>query len=296
MKNFKKVIAALSVITLVAINSNFMVNASNIVATAALDWTVVTGQTITVTAAGAEFTDANEITKATIKDLDGTATANATTLTVWGANTVDTTSILTIATWNLVDNTTYIVSFNTANGDAGAFQMSVGTPTDTSVIVTATVEPILKMDFANTALDLGILSTTADTYTAQTVAITTATNAKAGLVVAMSSVGLKDTTIDREIWVTSLDATTDTTATDYYKVQSNATGNAQVLADANGANLFDAAGIDMAATQNVVPNSGVYALPHNDTVTTVSIAARADTTTDAGNYSDTLVFSVTGTY
>lgn len=296
MKNFKKVIATISVITLIAINTNFMANATNIVATAALDWTIVTGQTITVTAVGSEFTDTNEITKATIKNLDWTATANATTFTYGWVNGTDTTSVLTIATWDLVDDTTYIITFNTANGDAGAFQISVGTPTDTSVQVSATVEPILKMDFANTALDLGILSTVADTYTAQTITITTATNAKAGLTVTMTSAGLEDSSIDREIWVTGQGGSTDTTATDYYKIQSNANGTGATIVDTNGVTIFEAAGTDMLATQAVIPNTGVYALPHNDTVTTVSISARADTTTDAGNYSDTLVFSVTGTY
>lgn len=294
MKNSRKIIAGVSIIALLAMNLNiFTANASNIVAT----WVAsgnTSGSTITVTAAGSEFTNANEITRATIKNLDWTATT--TTLTVWWANTVDTTSILTTV-WDLTNDTTYIVTFNTANGDAGAFQMEVGTPTDTSVKVSATVEPILKMDFDNTDLDLGILSTTADTYTPQTIAITTATNAKNGLVVAMASSGLKDTSIDREIWVNDIDTGVAQTVvtTDFYKVQSNANSVAAAIADIAGT-IFDAAGADMAATQNVVPNTGVYALPHNDITTTVSIAARADTLTDAGNYSDTLVFSVTGTY
>ena len=295
MKNFKKVLAAVSILALTAMNVNFFTaNAANIAATGTASGITI-GSTITVTGTG--FTDTNEITRATIKDLDGTVTAAATTLTVGWANAVDTTSVLTLATWDLTNDTTYIVTFNTANGDAGAFQMAVGTPTDTSVEVSATVEPILKMAFSNAALDLGILATTADTYTAQTIDITTATNAKSGLVVAMASTGLKDTTIDREIWVNDLDVSIAQTvvATDFYKVQSNAGGTGAVLADAS-VGIFDAAGTDMAATQNVVPNSGVYALPHNDTTTTVSIAARADTLTDAGNYSDTLVFSVTGTY
>jgi hypothetical protein len=59
--------------------------------------------------------------------------------------------------------------------------------------------------------------------------------------------------------------------------------------------MYTAAGTDMLASQNII-TGWIFAAPHNNTDTIVSIGARADTLTDAGNYSDTLVFSVTGTY
>jgi hypothetical protein len=111
------------------------------------------------------------------------------------------------------------------------------------------------MNFTNTALDLGVLSTSANTYTPQTIAITTATNATNGLVVAMASSGLKDSIIGREIGITNIDGTiTNTVATDYYKVQvKNVDHNTTAsLVDTNGANMYTAAGTDMLASQNII--------------------------------------------
>ena len=95
----------------------------------------------------------------------------------------------------------------------------------------------------------------------------------------MGSTGLKDTTIDREIG-TSIAGTTDTTDTlDKYKYQV--------------AGVITGASPDMTASQVVLNGTNVT---NSNGTTAVHIGAIVGATTEAGNYSDTITFSVTGSF
>ncbi len=162
-----------------------------------------------------------------------------------------------------------------------------GTATGSSTVgVTATVTPILTMALDATTLALGTLTTSA--YNSGSVNITVATNAVGGADVTMTSVGLKDTVVGKEIGVSDIDATAQTAATDYYKVTTNA---APVFADVNDA-LANAGGTDVLASQVVYNGTTVAAA---DT-TKVTVGAKIAATTEAGTYSDTLTFTVVGSF
>lgn len=183
-----------------------------------------------------------------------------------------------------VDAGFYVITFNTNDGVFGSVSVDNGTYND--VTVSATVAPILTMSLSETTLALGTLATAS--YNTDSIIATVSTNALGGADVTMDSVGLKDTVINREIGVVSLDAATDTAATDYYKVTTN---GAPVLTDANDG-LANAGGTDMTASQVVYNGSGPIAAQ----ATTVTIGSKIGATTEAGNYSDTLTFTVTGSF
>ena len=174
-------------------------------------------------------------------------------------------------------------------GDFGA--TTVIKSTQGQVAVTATVEPTLTFVLDTNSLALGTLPIAADTYAndggASKINPTVSTNAAGGVVVAMASAGLA--TANEEIGVTDINAAAQTAATDYYKVSTNATPN---IVDAN-AGLTAVGGTDMLATQQVYTSGGA---PVSAGTVAVTVAARADATTEAGNYADTLTFSATATF
>lgn len=184
-----------------------------------------------------------------------------------------------------VDAGFYVITFNTDDGVFGSVTVDNGTYND--VTVSATVVPVLTMSLDTNTLALGTLTTAA--YQSAVVNVTTATNAVGGADVAMASVGLKDTVVGAEIGVTDIDATAQTAATDYYKVSTNA---APVLTDVNDA-LANAGGTDMVASQVVLNGT----TPTDSSITTkVTVGSKIGATTEAGNYSDTLTFTVTGSF
>lgn len=217
---------------------------------------------------------------------DGTSDLANGKLVVAAATAVAATTVtFTTAPTTPLATGSYTVSIS-GNAGVGAAVLSIGNANQ--VTVTAIVEPTLSMALSKNSLALGILATSANTYTAtDNLNVTTSTNAQGGVVVAMVSAGLKTAT--GEIGVTDISGVAQTAGTDYYKVSTNA---APTITDANGANFAAVAGFDMAATQNVVSNS----VPHAATAVKVTVAARADATTEAGNYSDTLTFTATGTF
>jgi len=202
----------------------------------------------------------------------------------------------------LATDTAYTVSYRDTDGNYGIAMFNTGV--SNQVVVTATVEPVLTMSLTEegvpanpkTAIALGILPTAANTYSDDTLDVLTGTNALQGVVVTMTSAGLKDLVNDREIGVTDISAdgagAENTAATDYYKVQSENAAVPAVLADANGADIYSAAGTDMLATQTVVDINNA----HNVTATTITIAARAALNTESGDYSDTLTFTATAQF
>lgn len=182
-----------------------------------------------------------------------------------------------------VDAGYYVITFNTDTGVFGSATLD-NSSTYNKVNVTATVVPTLSLLVATTNASLGVLSPGTFTATPVNVNLTYSTNAKSGLSVAMASTGLKDAAADHEINQTKISAVA--TNDGYYEYITAAGANAAVLG-AQGV------GTAVGSTQVVVPSTGV---PVNGGVTNVKVGAQITNTTVAGNYTDTLTFTVTGTF
>ncbi len=197
--NLKKSIALASALAVVAV-STLSVYATNTAingATASYSTT-----TVTVTNTAAFTNGSNEITFATIKNLDGTATTGGLTLTPSGAGTNDT-SVLTISAdpSTTDDNKVLVISFVTATGDFGTAQLTVGTPANNTVSVTANVVPTLSLTLSGTTVALGALDSSTVVTAATHPTATVRTNAIGGfnLLVASSNNGLHSTSANYTI-------------------------------------------------------------------------------------------------
>lgn len=244
--------------------------------------------TITITSA-TNFPVGDDIASATIKTLAGVAVAG-TTFT-YGAG-ADDTSVLTIAGAGLTNNTAYILTFRTTSGDFGSIQVNVGTPTNNQVAVSATVEPTLSFSIGggshdgNTTLAFGSL--TVDTFAADDLELTYATNAVSGLTISVAAGGLTDV---EEIGSNlNGNAADDTDATDYYKISTAGDVNA-VTFDTVAGLIDNVGGANMDTDQYVVTETAAVS-----STQFVTVGTQVAATTPAGNYTDTLTFSATATF
>ena len=239
---------------------------------------------------------ANDVTAATLgagaaETLTNNGDAAGTIVITEGGNDEAAGADLVFAlTTALTDNTAYTITYSDTDSNFGAALINFGTANQVSV--SATVDPILSFSLDTNTLALGSLPTAADTYANDTgttkINPTVSSNAEGGIVVSMTSTGLKSAT--RESGVTDIaGGIAQTTATDYFKVSTNATPN---ITDANGANIATAAGTDVLASQTVYS----IATPVAAGTVGVTVAARAAATTEAGNYADTLTFTATPTF
>ena len=280
----KKVAAGVSAIAILSLNlaSLATVNAAALNGATA----VVTPATdIVVTSAGAFAGSTTCTATITQTNTNGTTTAVTVDSCTPAANT------LTIAASTVAANKYYTITFNT---DDGVFGSATAGDTTNDVQVTATVVPTLSMSISAPNIALGVLTTAG--YSTGSVDIVTATNAVSGADVTMASAGLSDATVNKQIGVVGIGAIPTTAATDYYKIQSKVASQAnvaQVFNDINGADLFAAAGTDMTASQVVLDGTTAT---DSSTTTTVTVGAHIAATTEAGNYSDTLTFTVTGSF
>lgn len=153
-----------------------------------------------------------------------------------------------------------------------------------NVQVSAQVSPTLNMDISTGAINYETL--VPGVSQTGTLTVTTSTNAENGITVSMGSTGLESATrfigtLTGSVWTL---ATTDTT--DYYKVASSTTTSGSLA----GSQL---ALQDVASSQIVLTTSNVA---DSNAATTVDVSAMAGSQTEAGNYTDTLVFTVTGNF
>jgi hypothetical protein len=113
--------------------------------------------------------------------------------------------------------------------------------------------------------------------------VETASNAASGIVVTLASTGLSDASADVDKYIGGFGtASGAATGTHDYRVVSTNTGTGAVLADQT-----------VTASQNIL----TAANPTESTsITTVALDATIDTLVEAGNYSDTLTYTVTGTF
>ncbi|MFZ4461527.1 MAG: hypothetical protein ACOYN2_03135 [Patescibacteria group bacterium] len=279
---FKKSIALTSVIAIATV-STLIVNATNAAINGATATNVTTAVTITKATV---FSDANEITFATIKNLDGTAPAGGLTVSTYGgANTVDSTSVINLSADPAVanDNKVLVISFVTATGDFGTTQLTVGTPTNNSVSVTANVVPTLSLTLANTTVALGSLDAANVVHSTVDPTATVRTNAVNGFILSVDSAnnGLKSTTANHTI---AAGATSN--GTEGYALNVTQTANPQT----NGSVV---ASPSLATPSTLASSTG----PTAGYVATVDVAASiSGVTPAAGDYSDTLTFTVTGTF
>jgi hypothetical protein len=160
----------------------------------------------------------------------------------------------------------------------------VSTPAGTTasgsdtILVTAQVAPTLTLVISTGAIAFGTLAIGANN---RSLTLQTATNAEGGINVAMGSNGLQSPT--KYIGAYGATATGATTGTDSYTVDSSSTQAGTVIGSATA----------IGATQNVITTSNVA---NSNQTTTVNLIATIDAQTEAGNYGDTLTFTVTGNF
>lgn len=301
MKTMKKIVAWASAITLIAMNlANLTVNAAGVVTTVAsadrqtftIDlpaWVnLTTNDDITLVVKNATTwaaidLSANQITALTVGWVDefvqtagnrGNANGTIIVTNLVSDPLADDNVVFTL-TSALPINTAYSVAYMDNQGNFSNAVANFGTANQ--VTVSATVLPTLTMSLDTTTLNLGNLDTVA--YADQTVTVTTSTNAVGWADITMGSTWLKDTNIDREIWVNSLAAQAQTAAADRYLYTV-------------GWAIW-AWSTDMTASQVVLNGTNIA---NSNAATAVHIGAIVGATTEAWNYSDTLTFSVTGSF
>lgn len=276
MKTLKKIIAGTSAIALIAMNAvSFTAYAA-----AVNDATAVITPTTWVVVSSVTWGFAWTCAASIVMTNNAWANSNITVdlCTVTDGNT------LTVAASTIAAAQYYTITFTTSNW---VFGSTAAWDTTNNVIVSATVVPTLSMNLSTSTLALWVLNTA--TYQATSVDVATATNAVWWADVTVTSAWLKDALTNKEIWVTNIAAEAQTAATDYYKLSTNA---APVLTDVN-AWLSAVWGTDILASQ-VILN---WTTSTDSTATTkVTVGSKIWATTEAGNYTDTLTFTVAGSF
>lgn len=154
-----------------------------------------------------------------------------------------------------------------------------------NVQVSATVLPTLNMNLSKNSLEFWNL--VVNQTGSVNLDVTTATNAADGIVVSVASKWLRtwNTSNDFVIWnKISGEAEAQTTqADDFYKISSTTTWSGTPLALQ-----------DVAASNNKVLDANNVA--KSNTTTNVVLSTKIGAQTEAGSYTDTLVFTVTGQF
>lgn len=294
MKTIKKISAIISIAAIILANTiTFAENAAINNTTASTSGLVSGVDTITITDAGGSFTSTWEIVSATITTLSG-ATVTTTLAGTWD-DTNPNTSTLAIQTADLTDNLTYIISFTTASGDFGTTTLSVGTPTNDRLTVTASVQPVLKFDIESINESFGTLTTA--TWTVTT-GIEVGTNAVNGLTITAQSTngGLKSTSANHTINLSGNDSLYDAEG---YFFSSTVAASADSLSGAviSWASIIDINTALQTETiytandpQNFDTTGGLY-----DVDFTVS-AKIAESTPSASDYTDVIIFTATANF
>ena len=201
------------------------------------------------------------ITMKTLKKVIAWASA----LTLIAMNSVFAADIGTI-TWG---------TWTTVNPDDSALPTSTWS---TQVYVSAYIAPVLSMSLDTNTIAFWTLDPA--TPNTQSVNLTTATNAEGWITIGMAATWLASST--KSIWSLVKWGTVATAAADSYEVDSSTNAGWTALG------LSNVAGSQTILTANDVVESNA--------TTTVNLTATAEATTEAWNYSDTLTFTVTGTF
>lgn len=304
MKALRKVLVSVSGIALLAMETLMYVPAVS----AASSTVVTTGSTTTSVAVtfGTVFAAWQKVT-ISVKRLNGTNAgidissiaadvtvggvavdsvdvnnADSITVTVWAGATDGT---IAIANAVLPDNENYSVSVSTDAGGYGEGQLTLGAPTSNVVNVSASVIPTLSMTLTNQTINFGTLIQWTTATAASGTVIAVATNAANGYTVKVASAN----------WSLAGTATPITSATadlsvaaKWYWIQAASTAWAPSLDAAYNLAASNVWQLQTTAQDLFTKN----ALTTNDQVT-VTYKAKIDNTIVAGNYADTLTYTIT---
>lgn len=273
LTNLKKLVALSGAVALVAMN---LVPAG--VGAAAINVATASDGA----AAGILITGVGAGTSATVRvEKDGVVVATATGGTVASG-------VLTIAdpdgTANsLVDNGYYVITFNTNIGDFGSATLDKNG--GNKVNVTATVVPTLSLTLTGSAVTFGVLTPGTVTPGSANPVLTVKTNATLGYTLKVASAtGALASGSDR---INSVGGDLDAAA-DGYGLQATGSGGAIAGGYAGGSDIVGAVTISAANLMTGTRTAG--------DVATLTLKAKASNTTAAGNYSDTLTFTLAGTF
>jgi hypothetical protein len=246
--------------------------------------------TITVTDAGKDYTG-DVLTTFRLTDEDGATVAGITVTDVTEANGSFTAT--NVAIDGLTDGV-YSIAFVTTNGDFSSAIFVVGNANE--VQVTANVLPILTMKLTGGAVAFGdLVADTATTAGTQT-SIAINTNAANGYTLQVANVGLIDGTNQIP------DASTDEDLASGYGYGINATINAGATIDAKASATGTVDGDFDGAAQVVTGMSTTPATlasstgPVSAQSTTVSYHTRISALQETGNYTDTIIYSLSGSF
>lgn len=208
-----------------------------------------------------------------------TAMATATLGSTYAATQIGTAS---------VNNTT---SFDTAIMWDESFP-GTASGSVSGIVVTATVDPSLSMELSTGALDLGNL--VAGVQATGTLDIEVGTNAANGLsITARSGSGWLTNTSDSSIQINDL--TTDGVAESYKFLSAiNATADSTIAGFTQTANLDTQ--INNNTTEHTIYTSNKPQQTNGLDDITFTVAATSNAQTAAGNYQDTITFTVTGNF
>ncbi|MDD3646412.1 MAG: hypothetical protein PHH06_03310 [Candidatus Gracilibacteria bacterium] len=208
-----------------------------------------------------------------------TAMATATLGSTYAATQIGTAS---------VNNTT---SFDTAIMWDESFP-GTASGSVSGIVVTATVDPSLSMELSTGALDLGNL--VAGVQATGTLDIEVGTNAANGLsITARSGSGGLTNTSDSSIQINDL--TTDGVAESYKFLSAiNATADSTIAGFTQTANLDTQ--INNNTTEHTIYTSNKPQQTNGLDDITFTVAATSNAQTAAGNYQDTITFTVTGNF
>lgn len=248
--------------------------------------------TITVTDAGTDFTG-DLITTLRVTDSSAATVAGVDVADVTEANGSFT--VLDAVNLNGLATGIYAVSFVTAGGDFGSATFSVGNADQ--IQVTANVLPILSMNITGGAVAFGdlVADTPATAGTQTTIAVNT--NAANGYTIQVANLGLLDGANQIP------DAGANENLTTGYGFGVNASVDAGATID-----LKTSAAATIAAAYVGADNTNVSGMsttpatiasatgPVATQTTTVTYHTRVSALQETGNYTDTITYSITGSF
>lgn len=250
--------------------------------------------TITVADADKDFSS-DAVTTFRVTDQDGNTVSGIDATDVTESNgsfSVD----VTAEAASLAVAGIYSVSFVTTNGDFSSATFTVGGAD--SVVVSANVLPILTMKVTGGAVSFGdLVADTATTSTTNTT-VTVDTNAANGYILQVANTGLVDGSGNE---IPAADTLEDLSVASNYGYGINATVNAGDTIDtvASAGATVDAnfAGAGQVATgMGTAANLTTATGPVANQATTVSYHAKVSSLQATGNYTDTVTYSITGSF
>lgn len=284
MKNtFKKIV---SLTALMGLLLTLNVNAAALT----IDSVALSGTNLTVTDADKDFTG-DVVTTLRVTDQDAATVAGIDVSDVTEANG---SFVVADAALGTLANGVYSVSYITTSGDFSSATFTVGNADQ--IVVTANVLPILSMKVTGGAVAFGDL--TADTVaTAGTnTTITVNTNAANGYTMQVANTGL----VDGSNTIPAAAANENLTTGYGYGINASVNAGATIDTKASAAATIAAAfvGTDntnvsgMGGAQTLTSSTG----PVSAQDTTVRYHTRISALQETGNYSDTITYSLTGSF